>query len=60
MSEDIEQINESPGYNLSSAKQTSTEETVSAVNILESLKIDTSHTSQCPSQPCTDTDKKFQ
>ena len=60
MSEDAEQINKSPSYNLSSAKQTSTEKTVSAVNIPESLKIDTSCTSRRPSQPCTDTDKKCQ
>ena len=36
------------------------EEVESAVKIPESLKIDTSHTSRCPSQPCTDTDKKCQ
>ena len=36
------------------------EETVSAANIPESLKIDTSCTSQHPSQPCTDTDEKCQ
>ena len=41
MSEDAEQINESCGYNLSSAKQASMVETVSAANIPESLKIDT-------------------
>ena len=40
-----EQTEESSEYNLSSAKQTSMEETVSAVNIPESLKIDTSHIS---------------
>ena len=32
----------------------------SAVNIPESLKIDTGHTSQCSSQLCTDTNKKCQ
>ena len=47
MSEDAEQINESSSYNLSSAKQMSMEETVSAVNIPESLN--TGHTSRCPS-----------
>ena len=41
MSEDAEWVNESPGHNLSSAKQTSMEGTVSAENIPESLKIDT-------------------
>ena len=46
MSEDTEQINESPSHNLSSAKQMSMEGTVSAENILESLKIDTGHTSR--------------
>ena len=45
MSEDAEQINESPGHNLSSAKQMSMEGTVSAANIPESLKIDTGCTS---------------
>ena len=44
MSETTEQINESSKYNLSSAKQESMEEVESAVNILESLKIDTGHT----------------
>ena len=60
MSEATEQINESAKYNLSSAKHESMEEVESTVNIPESLKIDTSHTSQCPSQPCTDTDEKCQ
>ena len=60
MSEDAEQINESPSYNLSSAKQTSMEETVSAVNISESQKTNTGGTSRHPSQPCTDTDEKCQ
>ena len=60
MSEATELINESSEYNLSSAKQVSMEEVESAVNILESQKIDTSHTSQCPPQPCTDTDEKCQ
>ena len=45
MPEAAEQTNKSPSYNLSSAKQMSMEETVSAVNILESLKIHTSQTS---------------
>ena len=60
MSEATEQINESSEYSLSSAKQESIEEVESAVNILEFLKTDTSHTSQCPSQPCTDTNEKHQ
>ena len=46
MSEAVEQTNEFSEHNLSSAKQTPMEETVSAANILESPKIDTSHTSQ--------------
>ena len=46
MSEAAEQTNKSSEYNSSSAKQTSMEETVSAANILESLKTDTSHTSR--------------
>ena len=46
MSEAAEQTNESSKYNLVSAKQMSMEETVSAVNILESLKIDTGCTSR--------------
>ena len=45
MSEAAEQINESSKNNLSSAKQESMEEVESAANILESLKIDTGHTS---------------
>ena len=45
MSEVAEQTNESSEYNLSSAKQMSMEETVSAANILESSKIDTGCTS---------------
>ena len=36
------------------------EEVESAVNIPESLKIDTGCTSLHPPQPCTDTDKKYQ
>ena len=44
MSEAAVQINESSEYNLPSAKQESMEEVESAVNIPESLKIDTSHT----------------
>ena len=45
MSEVTEQINESSEYSLSSAKQESMEEVESAVNIPESLKTDTGHTS---------------
>ena len=58
MSQAAEQTNESSEHILFSAKQASMEETVSAANILESLKKDTSSTSQRPSQPCTDTDEK--
>ena len=58
ISEDAEQINESPSYNLSSVKQMSMEETVSAANILESLEIDTGCTLRHTSQPCTHTDQK--
>ena len=60
MSEAAEQTNESSEYNLSSAKQESMEEIELAVNIPESPKINTNHTSQCSSQPCTDTDEKCQ
>ena len=60
MSEATEQTNKSSEYNLSSAKQESMEEVESAVNIPESPKIDTGHTSQRPSQLCTDTDEKYQ
>ena len=60
VSEATEQVNESSKYNLSSAKQESMEEVESAVNILESLKIDTGLTSQDPSQPYTNTDEKHQ
>ena len=45
MSEATEQINESSEYNLSLAKHESMEEVESTVNIPESLKIDTGHTS---------------
>ena len=44
MSEAREQVNKSSEYNLLSAKQESMEEAESAVNIPESLEIDTSHT----------------
>ena len=60
MLEAAEKDNESSEDNLSSAKQESMEEAESAVNILESIKIDTGHTSRRSSQPCTDTDKKHQ
>ena len=46
MSEVAVQTNKSSKHNLSSAKQTSMEETVSAANIPESLNIDTGHTSR--------------
>ena len=60
MSEAAEQTNKSSEHNLSSAKQTSMKETVSAANIPKSLKRGTSHTSQQPSQLCTNTDEKCQ
>ena len=44
MSEATEQVNESSDNNLLPAKQDSMEEVESAINILESLKIDTGHT----------------
>ena len=46
ISQAAEQTNKSSKHNLSSAKQTSMEETVSAANIPESLKIDISSTSR--------------
>ena len=58
--EDAEQASQSSEGNPSSAKQKSTEDTDSAMNVLESLKIDTSHTSRHLSQACTDADKKHQ
>ena len=60
MSEAIEQINKSSENNLSSAKQESMEKVESVVNIPESQRIDTGHTSRHPSQSCTDTGKKHQ
>ena len=47
MSEVTEQVNESSKNNLPPAKQESMEEVESAINIPESLKIDTSHILQC-------------
>ena len=46
MSEMTEQVNESPQNNLPIAKQESTKDVESAINIPESLKIDTGHTCQ--------------
>ena len=66
MSEATEQVNESSEYNLPLAKQESMEEVESAVYILKSVKIDTSHSLQSQLvlrstlQPCTDTDQKHQ
>ena len=60
MSETTEQVNESSQNNLPTAKQESIEEVELAINIPESLKIDTGHTLQCQpvlkstSQHCTD------
>ena len=44
MSETTEQVNESSQNNLPTAKQESIKEVELAINILESLKIDTGHT----------------
>ena len=44
MSETTEQVNESSQNDLPTAKQESMEEVESAINIPESLKIDTGHT----------------
>ena len=60
MSEATEQVNESSENNLPPAKQESVDEVESAINIPESLKIDTSHTLRhqpvlrSTSQHCTD------
>ena len=47
MSEATEQVNESSEKNLPPAKQESMEEVESVINMLESLKIETSHTLRC-------------
>ena len=47
MSETTEQVNKSSQNSLPTAKQESIEEVDSAINILESLKIDTGSTLQC-------------
>ena len=66
MSETTEQVNESSQNNLPTAKQESIEEVESAINIPESVKIDTCHTLQHQpilkntSQHCTDRDKNHQ
>ena len=66
MSEATEQVNEPSENNLPSAKQEFMEEVESAINIPESLKIDTSHILQhqpllrSTSQPCIETDEKHQ
>ena len=59
-SEAAEQITKSSENNLPSTKQESMEEVESVMNMLESQNIDTGHTSQHPSQPCTDTDENHQ
>ena len=58
--EDAEQASQSSKCHPSSAKQKFIEETDSATNVLESLKIDTGCTSRRLSQACTDADKKHQ
>ena len=66
MSEDTEQVNESSENNLPPAKQESMEEVESAINIPESLKVDTGHTLQdqpvlrSTSQHCMDQDENCQ
>ena len=66
MSETTEQVNESSKNNLPTAKQESIEEVESAINLPESLKIDTSHTLRCQpvlrstSQHHTDQDENHQ
>ena len=58
--EDAEQTSQSSECDPSLAKQKSIEDTDVAMNALESLKIDTGHTSRHLSQACTDTDEKHQ
>ena len=58
--EDAEQASQSSECNPSSAKQKSIEETDSAMNVPESLKMDTSLTSRCLTQAFTDVDEKHQ
>ena len=66
MSETTEQVNESSENNLPTAKQEYIEEVESAINIPESLKIDTGHTLRhqpvlkSTSQHHTDQDEKHQ
>ena len=63
MSEATELVNESSENNLPPAKQESVEEVESAMNIPESLKMDTNHTLQSQpvlrstTQHCTDRDE---
>ena len=56
--EDAERTTQSSKGNSSSAKQTSIEDIDVARNALESLKLDTSHTSRQLSQVRTDADEK--
>ena len=56
--EDAEQTSQSSEGNPSSAKQKSLEDIDVAKNVLESLRLDTSHTSRHLSQVCTDADEK--
>ena len=58
--EDAEQTTQSSEGNPSSAKQKSIEDTDVAINALESLKLDTGHTSRQFSQVRTDADEKHQ
>ena len=58
--EDAKQTSQSSEGNPSSAKQKSIEDIAVAKNVLESLKLNTSHTSRHLSQVCTDADEKHQ
>ena len=58
--EDAEQTSQPSECNPSTAKQKTTEDTDVVTNVLESPKLDTSHTSRHLSQVCTDADEKCQ
>ena len=58
--EDAEQTTQSSKGNPSLARQMSIEDIDVARNTLESLKLDTGHTSRQLSQVCTDADEKHQ
>ena len=58
--EDAEQTSQPSECNPSTAKQKSIEDTDVVINVLESPKLDTGHTSRHLSQICTDADEKCQ